>query len=215
MKQKILHIAAQAWSILLYPLWIPTYGMLMLYAFFTKQGLIMPVIWWGICITCTFLMTALIPLGYILYLYRRHMIRSLYIEDAAQRTIPYRMTALCYAFWSYFLASQLHMPLVIVVVAIGATLALILVTLINKRWKISAHLTSVGGLLGGVFSYALYSGTMPTIGFMSTFLSATLLLMYARLYLRAHTSLQVVAGLLLGLCATFIPNMIIYYVQIH
>jgi membrane-associated phospholipid phosphatase len=40
----------------------------------------------------------------------------------------------------------------------------------------------------------------------------SLLLMYARIYLRAHDPLQVIACFLFGLCMTFLPNMIISYV---
>jgi membrane-associated phospholipid phosphatase len=35
-------------------------------------------------------------------------------------------------------------------------------------------------------------------------------LMYARLYLNAHTPMQVVCGFLLGLTTTFLPILIIY-----
>jgi len=39
----------------------------------------------------------------------------------------------------------------------------------------------------------------------------SLLLMYARIYLDAHTPLQVVLGFLLGLVFTITPNFIILY----
>jgi membrane-associated phospholipid phosphatase len=78
------------------------------------------------------------------------------------------------------------------------------------KWKISAHLTGIGGLLGGVCSFALYYSTLP-LGLVITILTASLILMYARLYLHAHTPLQVVCGLLLGILSTFIPNLIIHY----
>ena len=42
-------------------------------------------------------------------------------------------------------------------------------------------------------------------------LLVSLLLMYARLYLNAHTPMQVVCGYILGLICTFIPNLIIYH----
>jgi beta-lactamase regulating signal transducer with metallopeptidase domain len=42
-------------------------------------------------------------------------------------------------------------------------------------------------------------------------LIVSLLLMYARLYLNAHTPLQVVCGYILGIVCTFTPNLIIYY----
>ena len=39
----------------------------------------------------------------------------------------------------------------------------------------------------------------------------SLLLMYARIYLKAHTPMQVVCGYLLGLVFTFVPNVIMMY----
>jgi membrane-associated phospholipid phosphatase len=84
------------------------------------------------------------------------------------------------------------------------------VTITNLKWKISAHLTGIGWLLGGVCSFALYYSTLP-LGLVITILTASLILMYARLYLHAHTPLQVVCGLLLGILSTFIPNLIIHY----
>ena len=102
------------------------------------------------------------------------------------------------------------MPAVWLIVAIGATVALLAVTIINRWWKISAHLTALGGLLGGVMSIALYYSVLPTpliIGM----LIVSLLLMYARLYLNAHTPWQVVCGYLLGIVLTFIPNLVVYH----
>ena len=102
------------------------------------------------------------------------------------------------------------MPAVWLIVAIGATVALLAVTIINRWWKISAHLTALGGLLGGVMSITLYYSVLPTpliIGM----LIVSLLLMYARLYLNAHTPWQVVCGYLLGIVLTFIPNLVVYH----
>ena len=111
---------------------------------------------------------------------------------------------------TYFLHFLLQLPSFMSIVALGAIFALVVVTLINLKWKISAHLTGIGGLLGGVCSFALYYSTLP-LGLILTILAASLILMYARLYLHAHTPLQVVCGLLLGLLSTFIPNLIIHY----
>jgi membrane-associated phospholipid phosphatase len=117
---------------------------------------------------------------------------------------------MAYVFWAYFVHQVLHLPILILLIAIGATLALVAVTVINHWWKISAHLTGVGGLLGGICSFALYYGYLPITLIIITLMWA-LILMYARLYLHAHTALQVVCGLLLGLLCTFIPNLILSY----
>lgn len=210
---KIIHIIAQAWSILLYPLWIPTYGMLLLWLSLHQSPITLSNTYWWICIGATFLLTAVQPLIIIVYLWRQGVISDLYIEQPDQRLRPYQFTAICYAMWCYVLYRTLHMPLFIVLIAIGALLSLIIVMLINRKWKISAHLNGMGGLIGGIASYHLCIGQMPTIGNVLCALACALLLMYARLYLRAHTGSQVVAGFLLGMVCTFIPNLIYSYVQ--
>jgi membrane-associated phospholipid phosphatase len=95
-------------------------------------------------------------------------------------------------------------------VVLGVILALLAVTIINHWWKISAHLTGIGGLIGGVCSFAMNYSILP-VGLVITLLLISLLLMYARLYLNAHTPMQVICGFLLGLLATFIPNIIMVY----
>jgi membrane-associated phospholipid phosphatase len=95
-------------------------------------------------------------------------------------------------------------------IALGAMVALGIVTVVNRWWKISAHLTGMGGLLGGVCSYALYYSMLPS-SLLVFLLLAALLLMYARIYLEAHTPLQVVCGMLVGLVSTFVPSMIMIY----
>lgn len=211
---RVIHILAQVASILLHPLLMPLYGIVLLCAHIylqqDQQGLqhIFSV-YSGIIILGTVLLTLLIPGGIILFLWKLKHIDSLHISDPKQRTAPYLYTILAYAVWTYFLHAILHLPSVITIIAIGAIIALLGVTIINLRWKISAHLTGIGGLLGGVCSYALCSGQMLTTT-MALILAIALLLMYARLYLQEHTPLQVVCGLLLGLLSTFLPALVIY-----
>ncbi|MBQ9144760.1 MAG: phosphatase PAP2 family protein, partial [Paludibacteraceae bacterium] len=125
-----------------------------------------------------------------------------------QRTTPYIYTLICYGFWAYFVRVTLQLPLFLFWVIIGAMIALLAVTIINHWWKISAHLTGIGGLLGGICSFALNYATLPLI-LIIIILVLSLLLMYARLYLNAHTPMQVVCGFLLGLLCTFIPTLIV------
>ncbi|MBR6117107.1 MAG: hypothetical protein IKP93_06485 [Paludibacteraceae bacterium] len=209
---KILHLLAQGLSYVLYPLFIPTYGMVLFCATMVPlSGDRLPLSAWLVSVGTTFILTALIPITAIMIRVRRGKVTDLYISDPAQRTVPYIYTAVGFGFWCYLLAKVLQAPLFIDLVAIGATLALIGVMLINRRWKISAHLTAMGGLVGGVMSHSL--ATQQTMLWLPLALMLlSLLLMYARIYLRAHDPLQVIAGFLFGLCMTFLPNMIISYV---
>jgi membrane-associated phospholipid phosphatase len=139
-------------------------------------------------------------------------VKDLYINDPRERTVPYLYAAMGFVFWSYLLLKILHAPLALSCVAVGATAAIGIVTLINRRWKISAHLAGLGGLIGGIFSYCLSIGAIPTWGTLFLWLALSLALMVARLYLDAHTPAQVCAGWLLGLACTFLPYCLLYYV---
>jgi membrane-associated phospholipid phosphatase len=144
----------------------------------------------------------------LIFLWKKGYIASLYIDDARQRTIPYMYTLVCYGFWAYFLRITMRMPMFMMLIVIGVMVALLVVTLINYKWKISAHLTGIGGLLGGICSFAINYSIYP-IKIIILVVLLSLLLMYARLFLHAHTPLQVVCGFLLGLTCTFIPNYLI------
>ena len=208
--RRLLHILAQACSVLLHPLFMPTYGMVLFCSGIGHLNTKLPLAYTILAVIGTLFFTFFVPAAGICYLWKTKRIDSLHIEDSQQRTAPYIGTIMSYAFWTYFLHYLLQLPSFMSIVAIGAIIALVVVTITNLKWKISAHLTGIGGLLGGVCSFALYYSTLP-LGLVITILTASLILMYARLYLHAHTPLQVVCGLLLGLLSTFITNLIIHY----
>ena len=170
----------------------------------------MPRLYLGICVIGTAVLTLVIPIILLLFMRWRGYIDSLHIENPKQRTTPYIYTLICYGFWAYFVYGVVRLPVFMLVVVIGAIGALAAVTVINHWWKISAHLTGIGGLLGGVCSFAMHYSALP-FGLIIGLLVVSLLLMYARLYLNAHTPMQVICGFLLGLLATFLPNLIMTY----
>jgi len=209
MIHKTLDILAKIISALLYPLWMPTYGMILLYLTYGRLHITMHAAYWWITIGGTFVITALIPLSLILIAIRRGTVSDIYITKNEERTTPYIYTSTCYAFWTYFLAKIINAPLYLTLVGTGALIALVIVANINRKWKISAHLTGWGGLIGGILSYYLFYGIMPSIGCIALLLSIALILMYARLWLNAHTDWQVVAGFGLGLLSATLPTLIV------
>lgn len=212
MMQRIADIAAQALSILLYPLFVPTYGVaLFCYAFHT-QVVPLPAVWVFIAILGTLLLTCILPITAIWILIRRGEVKDLEIANAGERTMPYIYSIMGFGFWCYLMIAILEVPLSIRYVALGATLALAVIAFVNRYWKISAHLTGLGGLIGGIMSYCLGISAIPTWGTYVLWLCISLVLMYARVRLKAHTPAQVCAGWLLGICFTFIPYCIYTYV---
>ncbi|MBR1426398.1 MAG: phosphatase PAP2 family protein [Paludibacteraceae bacterium] len=199
---RLLHISAQALSVLLYPLFIPTYGMLLFWAVLSaNSGDLLPLAKWMIIVGTTSIFTLVFPLLIILMMIYRKRLDDIQIREPEQRTLPYLYTFTCYLCWCIFIA-RIHLPYFLLHTAIGATVALVAVMLINTRWKISAHLTAWGGLLGGIADYCLWTNRLPARWILLSAMLITCLLMYARIILKAHTPEQTAAGLLLGLIAT-------------
>lgn len=209
---RALDIIAKILSVVLYPLFIPTYGIALFCVAHNYQVAPLNAVWIAIAVIGTFTLTCVLPISSIWIMMKRGQVKDLYIDAPKERTMPYIYSALGFGFWSYLLVHILHAPAYLACVAIGATVAIVLVALINRYWKISAHLAGLGGLLGGILSYCLGIGAIPTWGTLIVWLGLSWLLMAARLRLNAHTGAQVSAGWLLGLLCTFIPYLIISHV---
>ena len=210
--RQIMNIVAEAMSILLYPLWTPTIGMVLFCYGLNRWILPVPAYYWWVSILTTFVITALIPLTLILIGMKQGTISDIHMTNPEERTATYRTTVLCYGFWFIFLWQVLKVPSFMTLSVIGCIVDLILVLLINRRWKISAHLSGLGGLIVGVLSFCLYYSLVPTIGLWLSMAALVLALMWVRIYLKAHNELQVVAGFVLALACTFLPNIYLAYV---
>lgn len=208
--QKTLSILAKAYSILLHPLLLPTYGIILFLIDAVKIYDDIPTSIQTIAIAGTAFFTFVIPASIIFFLWKTKRIDSLHLDNPKQRTIPYVYTIIAYMFWIYFLISYVQLPLLLITISLCVIITLIAVTIINRTWKISAHLTGIGGLLGGICTYAFYAENVPYL-LMFIVLMLALFLMYARLYLKAHTPLQVVGGFLLGLLCVLLPNLLLIY----
>ena len=206
---KTLDIVAKSLSVVLYPLFIPTYGIILFCVAHSLHIAPLAGVWIAVAVTGTFLLTCVLPITAIWILMKKGLVKDLYIDNPKERTTPYVYAALGFGFWCYFLTHILHAPTFLSGVAVGATIAIGLVALINRTWKISAHLTGLGGLIGGILSYCLGIGAIPTWGTWALWLGLSWLLMWARLYMDAHTGAQVSAGWLLGIACTFLPYFIV------
>ncbi len=189
-------------SFVFQPLLMPTFGMIMLtnmdvFSVFTTA-------WKWIAIIGTFLFTGLGPASPILIMMGRGKINDLYISKKEERTLPYIFSFLSYIFWTFFLWKTLHFPLFLVAVGIGSAISILLITLINLKWKISAHLASVGGIVGGIFGIC-YRMAINPLWFFVIVLTIGALVALSRIELKAHTPGQTLAGFFLGFVAVFLP----------
>ncbi|OJV40514.1 MAG: hypothetical protein BGO29_10375 [Bacteroidales bacterium 36-12] len=195
-------------SFVFQPLLMPTFGVLFLLC--TNLMLFYNESWKWIALSGTFIFTALLPAMPIIMMMRSGQIKDLYISKREQRTFPYLFALLAYVFWTFFMWQVLNMPFFIVAMGIGSILSIVIITLINTKWKISAHLSGIGGLTGGVFSYSYVMGINPVWLFVSMFLLSGLTAL-SRIELKAHTPGQTLAGFTLGFIMVFVPGALINF----
>jgi len=192
----------KAITLIFQPLLMPTFGMIILMNMTFFVGL--PPLWRWISIIGTFIFTAVLPAIPILVMLRKGEINDLFISKKEERTMPYLFSFLAYVFWSMFMWRTLQFPMFIVAMGIGSAISIITITIINLKWKISAHLGGIGGLTGAVFGVC-YRMAINPLPFLIVILVISALVALARMELKAHTPAQVLAGFVVGFLAVFLP----------
>lgn len=112
------------------------------------------------------------------------------------------VAAIFYFAESYFLMNT-DIPVLIKALMFGATLLVISVLLINLFWKISAHMTGIGGLCGMMLAVSYRLQINLHLIIILLFLIAGLVA-FSRLKLSAHNPAQVYIGFLLGVSVQLI-----------
>ncbi len=193
-------------SFILQPLFMPLFGMILLvnmdlFSVFTFG-------WKLNAVVVTFVFTAIAPAAPILLMMSKGKIRDLFISKREERTVPYIFSFISYLFWTLFLWKILDFPLSLVAMGIGASLSILLITLINLQWKISAHLSGIGGLAGGIFGICYRMAINPVWLFV-IILSLSALVALSRIELKAHTPGQTLAGFSIGFSSVFFPVILV------
>ena len=123
---------------------MPTYGFLLVKYLFFKGTLGSMLLKDSLCFV--FLFTAIIPFLSIGILYKFKKISSLTLDKPSDRQLPYLITLLSYIVLVIYFVTPINPFSQYMFVAI---VCLMLVMLINIVWKISAHMTAIGGLIAG------------------------------------------------------------------
>ncbi len=151
-----------------------------------------PTFWKWLFLTTFF--TVLAPILLTFWLYATERISDLDISVREERERVFGMFVGLYLAGTLVLYA-LHAPPMIVATMAGYTAAAGLMQYITRYWKISAHAVGITAPL--VVLVALY-GEQPL-----PFLLLIPIVGWARVYLKAHTLLQVCAGVALGFAAVY------------
>jgi membrane-associated phospholipid phosphatase len=154
-------------------------------------------------ITVIFLVTFVIPAISISFLRVTKSISSLKLENRKERLIPFFFITIFYGVASWMFLSKLNFTGSINIILITITALILLLTLITLFWKISAHATGVGGVLGFLSAIYLQDPNKESLVSISAAVIMSGLVLSSRLYLNAHNPRQVYAGLFLGFIFSF------------
>ncbi len=188
---------AKVISLLFQPLLIPTYGFIVLFNLNAFFSLVIPASAKWMILLIVFVSTFLLPTFFILILYNRGIVKSLYLKTKEDRVLPFIGTIIFY-YLAYYLIKKLQISPIFYFFIIGMTFTVVVALIINFFWKISIHMMAVGGMLGAFIGLSLVLMiNLPIL--IITIIIASGLVGYARLQLNEHSPAQVYSGFGVGL----------------
>ena len=178
------------------PLLMPTYGV-----FLTLWVSVLCLLPYGTRVTVLLMcmgITCILPLIFLSVMRHFKLVKSLHVEVREQRLIPYLFTALCYFGAAYYLY-YCHSPRWFMMFMVGSALTVVVMALINLKWKISAHMAGIGGLIALVYQIHVQDLSAFDLFWLLSFIIILAGgLGSARLVLKRHDLVQVLAGVVVG-----------------
>ena len=186
-------------SVALHPLLMGTYGCLLL--FFGIKDTVYDYMTpfetkWRISLII-FMFSFVFPVLNIYILYKLKRIPGITLSNQKDRTFPYVMTSLFY-FGLFYLLMDINIWNSMKLFIVGGGLAILITALINLKYKISAHMVGIGGLLGVLISVSYLIKFDMTLFYILVITLAGFI-GFARLKLEEHKPSQIYSGFFLGL----------------
>jgi hypothetical protein len=142
------------------------------------------------------LATIAFPILFMILMVRRGLIQDINLERREERLYPYILVAIMY-YAMYLLFSSVHLPSIVSNLLLGIFILVILALLINLWWKISIHMTGMGGITGTFLGITIrYLINMQMLIVAAIFLAGWV--GYSRLKLNSHKSSEVYSGFIMG-----------------
>lgn len=195
---------ARVCSTIFHPLIMPILG-IFISLYFSNLGLILGTNYILNYILVILFFTFALPGIGVLLLYKTKQITSVGLVKREERTMPYILFFICYItcnmfiWWSGLRGVQFGF-------LTGGLIAILIDVLVNHWWKISVHMTAIGGLVGLLFAMShLNLFTQPHMGIMLQIIAilAAGALGTSRITLKRHTLGQVCCGFLSGSVSVF------------
>ena len=198
-REKSIIYTARLVSIVFTPFYLPLVGLMLLFTF--SYMALLPVAYRLLVLILAYFFTILLPTLLIRF-YRRHQGWTLIeLGQRERRMVPYFISILCY-FACIWIMESLHIYHFIGSILIAALVIQMTCVVINSWWKISTHTAAIGGVAGALVAFSQIFNFNP-VWWLCLVLVVAGMLGTARMILRQHSLLQVVAGFWVGVVCAF------------
>lgn len=140
------------------------------------------------------LCTLVIPMVTIIGLRLSGTVRSLHMPEMSDRRIPFMITSLYFLLTTWFLYQKTDIDPVLWLGMAVICVSVLILTGVSFFWKMSAHMTGLGGLMAVVL---VLGSKFPTFQVLYPLLGALVLcglVASSRLMLQAHRPLEIYVG---------------------
>ena len=198
---RLITVLAHGVSNALTPMLMPTYGVFI--AFWVSVLCLLP---YGTRVSVLLMcmgITCILPLIFLSVLRHFKLVKNLQVDIREQRLFPYLFAALCCLIAAYYLYYR-HSPQWFTMFMVGSAVAVLVLAVINLKWKISAHLAGIGGIIALVYQIHVQGLSAFDLFWLLCFIVFLAgLLGSSRMVLRRHDIWQVLAGVVTGfLCVS-------------
>ncbi|WP_320051582.1 hypothetical protein [uncultured Acetobacteroides sp.] len=189
-------VLAKTFSFLLHPLFMPTYGILIMF----QAGSVAAILPWEVkqyVLMVVVANTLVLPMLLLPIFVKRRMAKDYNFSDKKERMLPLLFTFILYAVTFYFIGG-VSLPSIIKGFLLGSTIAVLLTFVVNIFWKVSIHMVGIGGLMGMIFLVILKL-LSSIVGFLLVGFLFSGVIGTSRLYLGEHNLKQIAGGYALGM----------------
>jgi len=196
----MLHRISHLLSVILHPILAITYIFIVI---FSSNSFVafLPVKYKMMITVFVAINTILLPLLLVVILKRLSLIHDYRLNNNRERVFPIAISVLPYIF-TIFIFTKLQVPFVLIKILQVGIYTLMISAAISYFWKISLHLTGIGGISGFLLASA-FQGHHEAIPVFAICIILSGFLASARLIKGDHSPAQVYAGFLTGFSIVF------------
>ncbi len=161
--------------------------------------------YWSIIL---FFFTVFCPIVILFILKKIKLINSFEMKTHKERVIPL-LSSIFFILLGFYFLEKTTTPIYLLLTYLGGIVLIFTVSVISYFYKISAHLSGLGGVYGSILFYSILFNVNCNL-ILLLILLLSVLVALARFALKAHSLLQLVLGFLLGNLIMILLNFVFY-----